>query len=257
MNVYDERTPRFYLGVDLGQAKDWTAIVGIEVLQVSALLDRGNRQKQIDAEEADLRIVLTERGQENYETVTNRVRNLVHSPQLATPWTLTEHWGELQVVDEGAVPPHVAVDATGVGRAVVDMLSNRGIDFYPVQMTGGYETKKRKGFWNVPKKDLIAPGVVAFQNHWVKMAQGLPHREILEKELSNYRIKVNLSTGNESFEAWRERDHDDLVFALCLAIWCAMKTQTYGGWKRRAMVTGVYGYSRETGEVYSPLTPGV
>jgi hypothetical protein len=27
--------------------------------------------------------------------------------------------------------------------------------------------------------------------------------------------------GNETFESWRERDHDDLVFAVALACWWA------------------------------------
>jgi hypothetical protein len=29
-----------------------------------------------------------------------------------------------------------------------------------------------------------------------------------------------VATGHESPEAWRERDHDDLVLAVALAVWC-------------------------------------
>ena len=32
-------------------------------------------------------------------------------------------------------------------------------------------------------------------------------------------MKVKALTGNETFESWRERDHDDLVLAVALAIW--------------------------------------
>jgi hypothetical protein len=39
---------------------------------------------------------------------------------------------------------------------------------------------------------------------------------------------VHLASGAESFEAWRERDHDDLCLARCCALW-------YG---RRAPVNG-------------------
>jgi hypothetical protein len=35
-----------------------------------------------------------------------------------------------------------------------------------------------------------------------------------------FRIKVTASA-NETFEAWRERDHDDLVLAAAIAVWCA------------------------------------
>jgi hypothetical protein len=31
------------------------------------------------------------------------------------------------------------------------------------------------------------------------------------------RAKINLQTGHDSYEAWRERDHDDLVLAVALA----------------------------------------
>src|SRR5262249_20623470 len=41
---------------------------------------------------------------------------------------------------------------------------------------------------------------------------------ILAKEMQAFRVKIT-TTGNETFEAWRERDHDDLVLAVALAAW--------------------------------------
>jgi hypothetical protein len=38
------------------------------------------------------------------------------------------------------------------------------------------------------------------------------------QELMNFRVKVAASA-NETFEAWRERDHDDLVLAVANAAW--------------------------------------
>jgi hypothetical protein len=34
-------------------------------------------------------------------------------------------------------------------------------------------------------------------------------------------FKVNLATGHDSYEAWREEAHDDLVLAVSLACWYA------------------------------------
>jgi hypothetical protein len=48
------------------------------------------------------------------------------------------------------------------------------------------------------------------------------HAETLEMELQNFRVKIT-AAANETFEAWRERDHDDLVLALALAAWHAEK----------------------------------
>jgi hypothetical protein len=50
----------------------------------------------------------------------------------------------------------------------------------------------------------------------------LAHAETLETELQNFRVKIT-AAANETFGAWRERDHDDLVLALALAVWHAEK----------------------------------
>jgi hypothetical protein len=44
-------------------------------------------------------------------------------------------------------------------------------------------------------------------------------RDLL-RELETFKVKVTESL-NETFESWRERDHDDLVLALALAAWTA------------------------------------
>jgi hypothetical protein len=40
----------------------------------------------------------------------------------------------------------------------------------------------------------------------------------LAEELAAFRVKITLA-GNETFEAWRERDHDDLVLAVAMALY--------------------------------------
>ncbi|MDP9474511.1 MAG: hypothetical protein M3R38_02225 [Actinomycetota bacterium] len=50
----------------------------------------------------------------------------------------------------------------------------------------------------------------------------LAHARTLVDELVNFRVK-QAAAGRESYEAWRENDHDDLVFALCLAAWLLPK----------------------------------
>ncbi len=52
-----------------------------------------------------------------------------------------------------------------------------------------------------------------------QIAPGLTEAETLGRELLQFRAKINLQTGNETLEAWRTRDHDDLVLAVALACW--------------------------------------
>jgi len=42
-------------------------------------------------------------------------------------------------------------------------------------------------------------------------------------EHQNFRVKLNLKTAHDSYEAWREGDHDDLVLSLSLASWWVVK----------------------------------
>jgi hypothetical protein len=69
----------------------------------------------------------------------------------------------------------------------------------------------------LPKRDLATTLQVLFQTERLKIAEGLPLAEVLMRELLAFRVKINLQTGHDSYGAWRERDHDDLVLAVALA----------------------------------------
>jgi len=40
------------------------------------------------------------------------------------------------------------------------------------------------------------------------------HGDQLKHKLLNFRWKAELNTGNETLEAWRKRDHNDIVLGL-------------------------------------------
>jgi hypothetical protein len=58
----------------------------------------------------------------------------------------------------------------------------------------------------------------------IRIAKSIKDRVALVNELKDYKRTTNIATGNMSFEPWRESDHDDLLFAVCLALW---------GWQQR------------------------
>jgi hypothetical protein len=101
------------------------------------------------------------------------------------------------------------------------------VDFRAVSVTGsntGSNTslkrpESRGGYWSVPKKELVFPAVASFQQGKIRIAKGIKDRDALVNELKNYKRTTNIATGNVSFEPWRESDHDDLLFAVCLALW--------------------------------------
>lgn len=146
---------------------------------------------------------------------------------------------------EGLGSPSLVIDATGVGRAVLDLYYDRGVTPIAVTITGGdiaksraqvaEETKKKEGMiyspslrerltWNVPKRDLVSAMNVAFQQKQVKISGNLPDAKTLIDEMMNFRMKFT-AAGHDTYEAWREGIHDDLVLAVALPIWWVSRSR--------------------------------
>ena len=115
------------------------------------------------------------------------------------------------------------VDKTGVGAPVVDMLRPANIEasIVPITITGGMDVHRDRGEYTVPKRDLISCLQVLMQTRRLWFAAELPFRDVFERELQNLRVKIKIASGHDSYEAWREGDHDDLVLSLALACWYA------------------------------------
>lgn len=183
---------KFYVGLDLGQSRDYTALCVAEKVPPEGSDDYELHVRHLER----FRDVL-------YPEVVERVSRLMEALQLGGEATMT-------------------VDATGVGAAVVDMLRRAGLAFDAVTITGG-DTETRSGWydWRVPKRDLVGGLQVLLQSGRLKIARSLEHAETLKAELLNFRVKINVATAHDSYEAWREGDHDDLVLAAALAAWRA------------------------------------
>jgi len=72
----------------------------------------------------------------------------------------------------------------------------------------------------VVKKRLVGAVQIPLQSGRLRFAEALDLTPVLVKEMEAYRLKVTV-VRDETFEAWRERDHDDLVLALALAVYVA------------------------------------
>ena len=71
----------------------------------------------------------------------------------------------------------LAVDQTGVGRPVIDMLRKSPIEasIRPITITGGHKaTPAVTGGWLVPKKELVSVLQVMLQARRIKVAPTLP-----------------------------------------------------------------------------------
>ena len=114
----------------------------------------------------------------------------------------------------------LAVDQTGVGRPVAEILEQAGAyELTRVIVSSGHAAGwAEDGARLVPKRDLVGILQVLLQSRRLRIAGQLPEAAILEQELLCFRAKTS-TAGAEDSEAWRERPHDDLVLAVALACW--------------------------------------
>ena len=96
--------------------------------------------------------------------------------ELRTP-RIVERVVEVTRSPELAGHSHLAVDATGVGRPVLDMLRDcpPGCILMPVIVTGGERETHEAGYYRVPKRDLIIGLQVLLQREALQIAAGLTH----------------------------------------------------------------------------------
>jgi len=159
-------------------------------------------EKIVDTREFRLRhIERPERGT-SYPKIVERLKELYNSPQLKR----NTH--------------ALVIDITGVGRPVWDLLKKAriGATLKGITITGGNTVTQDAGIYSVPKRDLITSLQVAFQNGELKIAPGLPEADTLIKELTNFKVKINLN-GHDQYEAWREGIHDDIVLSAAMGVW--------------------------------------
>ncbi len=200
----------FYVGMDLGQRHDPTAIAIVERLELAqawqATAFHSLRVRHLE------RVALGT----PYPGVVARVREIVRKIGACV----------------------LVVDGTGVGAPVVDMLRAAGLgcEITAVTITGG-EQQRNKGAsaWSVPKRDLLALLQVLLERNELRLAKGLRELGPLVRELTDVRSTTR-ANGRVRLGADGCGEHDDLVIALALACWRARTPQIGHG---RGPVPGV------------------
>jgi len=214
----------FYLGLDIGQAKDYTALCAVErVIDVSL--------------------------KEGAMIAMYNVRHLETFP-LGTPYgDIVEHVSILMEQPELLHDTTLIIDKTGVGSAVFEMFESAGIYPIGITITGGEKITQVSGGYNVPKAELVDALAVSFQNGRIVIADELSEGERLATQLESFQVKIKKRSGRESFEAMEEETHDDLVLALSLAVWYGNRN----GVSTQGFETGLQN-DEEINKSFNPLT---
>lgn len=182
----------FIIGLDLGQSQDYTALAIAEKIDNPA------------GSVYNVRKLERTRGT-SYPSVVKRVAEIRDKlPDVS-----------------------LALDYTGVGRPVYDMFLDAGLKPVGVLIHGGDRVNHDEGtdIFRVPKRDLIGILKICFQNQLVneypmmRISQKLDLAETLKTEILNLKLKIDPVTAHDSYSAWRENEHDDLVLAAGILLW--------------------------------------
>ena len=207
---------KFYLGLDLGQRRDHSALAVVERMEQWRPWGPGEFQgmqlRHVERMPLGLR----------YPQVVERVREVMELPELR---------GQCEL----------AVDGTGVGRPVVDMLRDGGLgcEISSVTITGGEKETGGPAYgggqYNVPKKDLMASVQMALEKGELTIAHDLREAAALVEELVDVRNTARES-GRDRVGADRYGEHDDLVIALALACWKCLRPVKFNHFGRVRIV---------------------
>jgi hypothetical protein len=123
----------------------------------------------------------------------------------------------------------VTIDRTGVGNVVWDewlaRMNKRGGDrlyrfrHTPITFSGKEAVTESMRGYVVPVRDMVNTTRVLMQNGRLQIPDELPLKDLFVRELNNFKFKQDPKTAHDSYSAWREGDHDDLVYAVCMSCW--------------------------------------
>jgi hypothetical protein len=199
--------PQYLFGLDLGQVNDPSALIGAEWRP-------GERRLDVNVIE-QIQLGTT------YPQIVKMVCRMSADTRLRGRCVL-------------------AIDGTGVGRPVVDLFGlekKKAADWsleaeesrgdavglfakgVPISITGGRRTKFEGGFLLVPKRDLVVSVKVLLEQGVLRIGQRVPQHALLIKELDNFSMKIDARTAHDSYSAWREGEHDDLVLGTAMITW--------------------------------------
>ena len=192
----------FFVGLDLGKKRDPAAVAVVERIdRVRAF--QGTEFYRLGARHLERAPLGTP-----YPRLVERVRQIVQSGQLRGRCAL-------------------AVDATGVGEPVVDLLraARLGCELCAVTITSGeYQHSRGASEWSVPKRDLIAHVQVLLERNELRIARRMRDAGSLVRELLDMQ-STTTNSGHRRLGADGHGQHDDLVIALALACWRARRPQ--------------------------------
>lgn len=185
---------RYWLGADLGQANDYSAVCVIKDQQLP-IYD-------------GIRVTLGARN-----------RTIVYADKFrgVSYVDVVDHLIKLRNAPPFGGKSELVIDGTSIGRVVSDMLWEQGVDHAAVQMTGGQEWRRSGRYVNASKTLMIENLAVLFAAGELTFAHDLPLRKEIEEDLASFTTQTT-AAGNQIITQSRNASgHGDLGIGLIVA----------------------------------------
>jgi hypothetical protein len=211
-SVYARPVDRWFVGVDLGQSTDPTAIsvMNHRVLPLDRwhMIEKTQTRRQKKAEHFDVRHLERLPLGMSYPQQIQRVVNLLGRSPL------------------NALRPKLVIDETGVGRPVGDMFDAAGLWPNRITITAGLDATQHGGnTWHVPKGLLISNIEAHSHSGELRIAAAANDAAALKEELKDFKRKIS-EAGRTTYAA-RVGAHDDLVLSVAITLWMATQGPTF------------------------------
>jgi len=224
-------TYQFYLGADLGQAADRTAVITLERLYPTHVPPEVQRiimtrtVRRLGSNE----VLSVERHAPPDDAPTDTAppqpvylcRHIKRLPLHVDYTDVVRYLRGLMQSEQLRGKTRLVIDASSVGRGIRDMLARAGCPPLAITIHGGDTVTQAPPCVRVPKRDLVSVVRRLLDERRLKIDRNQPDAEVLRRELQNFKIKINPETAHDSYSAWREGDHDDMVLAVAVAAWAA------------------------------------
>ena len=206
----DNKRHEIILSVDLGKARDYTALAVCEARPKEITSLGGKDRRVMELEVQNLRRLPLGT---DYTEVAKAIYDLYNDGRL---WLQEMH-------NHAPVRPELLVDAGGVGDPVCDDLE-KYMGLRPIRyklVRGTPRTIKHKAYnWTVPRSYMFSMLDGAFGSDRIIIDPRLDLAKELTEELKNLQLEQDQETGNIRV-THREGQHDDLSICLAAANWWA------------------------------------
>ena len=177
---------RHWLCADLGQQQDPTAVIVIKDYQYPQGRVLGPRMRVVAYADHFLGY--------SYPDIVNHLLKLKASKLLRTACELV-------------------IDATGLGRVISDMLTEQRVPHIAIQSVVGQNWSRKGKYVNVGKNLLIENLATLFQTGELTIAEQLPLKDDLLRELETFRLEETRGGNQIIVQGKRGNHHGDLAIA--------------------------------------------